>query len=176
MSDKYFRNREWDVPALVQKGKFTVGSVIRVSMKNFLTFDECEVFPGPRLNVVLGPNGTGKSSVTHAICLACGGAPQTVGRSPDMRTFVKQGKEDQVSYAEVDLLRSTTTTVTVRREIDSEKKTSKWFVNGSPSTAIAVKAITSWARGTALCSTKRDFPGPTSPETPSRTIGRTTQD
>jgi recombinational DNA repair ATPase RecF len=29
-------------------------------MVNFLTYDECEVFPGPRLNIVLGPNGTGK--------------------------------------------------------------------------------------------------------------------
>ena len=50
-------------------------------MVNFITYDEAEVFPGPRLNVVLGPNGTGKSTLTHAICLACAGKTSTVGRS-----------------------------------------------------------------------------------------------
>ena len=68
-----------DIELLRKKG-FRNGSVLRVRMHNFLTFDDCEVFPGPRLNVILGPNGTGKSTVTHAICLACCGSPQTVGK------------------------------------------------------------------------------------------------
>jgi hypothetical protein len=178
MSDKYYRNKEWDVPALVSKGKFTVGSVIRVSMKNFLTFDECEVFPGPRLNVVLGPNGTGKSSVTHAICLACGGAPKTVGRSPDMRTFVKQGKEGQQAYAEVDLLRSPTAAVTVRRQIDAETKSSKWFVNGTASTEKAVKDIMRELKIDVdnLCSfMPQDRVGEFSRNTPKETLQKTLQ-
>lgn len=56
------------------------GFLLRVRMVNFLTYDDGEVFPGPRLNVILGPNGTGKSTVTHAICLVCGGSPATVGK------------------------------------------------------------------------------------------------
>ena len=44
----------------VKKG-YRVGSILRVKMVNFLTYDECEVFPGPRLNVVIGPNGTGST-------------------------------------------------------------------------------------------------------------------
>ena len=136
--------------------------------------DECEVFPGPRLNVVLGPNGTGrlfysssyfahsfdfpshghapspplshpsshtgKSSVTHAICLACGGNPKTVGRSPDMTSFVKQGTAGLGSYVEIDLFRGETV-VTVRRTINSETKSSQWQVNQSSATFAAVKAI-----------------------------------
>ena len=74
-----YRNGKGDVQLLKKKG-FRNGSVLRVRMHNFLTFDDCEVFPGPRLNVILGPNGTGKSTVTHAICLACCGSPATVGR------------------------------------------------------------------------------------------------
>ncbi len=55
------------------------GSIIRVQVKNFLTYDECEVFPGPKLNVVIGPNGSGKSTLTHAICLACCGSTGDIG-------------------------------------------------------------------------------------------------
>ena len=105
-----------------------------------LKLDECEVFPGPRLNVVLGPNGTGKSSVTHAICLACGGNPKTVGRSPDMTSFVKQGTAGKGSYVEIDLFRGETV-VTVRRTINSETKSSVWHVNQTQSTAAIVKGI-----------------------------------
>ena len=63
-----------------------------ISPSNFLTYDDAEVYPGPRLNIVLGPNGTGKSTLTHAICLACGGSPSTVGRSPNLSQFVKRGE------------------------------------------------------------------------------------
>lgn len=73
-----YRSGKGDVGLLKKKG-YRNGSVLRVRMHNFLTFDDCEVFPGPRLNVILGPNGTGKSTVTHAICLACCGSPATVG-------------------------------------------------------------------------------------------------
>ena len=40
-------------------GEFMVGSVVRIRMKDFLTYDDCELEVGPRLNVVIGPNGTG---------------------------------------------------------------------------------------------------------------------
>jgi structural maintenance of chromosomes protein 5 len=49
--------RNWDTKDLYAKG-FTKGAILRVCMRNFLTFDDAEVFPGPKLNVVLGPNGT----------------------------------------------------------------------------------------------------------------------
>ena len=124
---------------------FKDGRVLRVEMQNFLTFDSCEVFPGPHLNIVLGPNGTGKSSITHAICLACGGNPKTVGRSPDMTTFVKHGKEtaNEGSFVEIDLLRTMSTTVRIRRTINSNDKGSKWHINKQPSNFAKVKAIMS---------------------------------
>ena len=41
---------------------YKIGSIWRLKMVGFLTYDCCEVFPGPRLNVVMGPNGTGQFS------------------------------------------------------------------------------------------------------------------
>jgi hypothetical protein len=83
----------WDLKKLQEAGCRS-GAILRVKMVNFLTFDECEVFPGPRLNILIGPNGilifstfyilsmlgTGKSSVTHAICLACCGGTKDIGQ------------------------------------------------------------------------------------------------
>ena len=37
---------------------FVRGAVLRVKMVNFMTYGECTVEPGARLNLVLGPNGT----------------------------------------------------------------------------------------------------------------------
>jgi ABC-type hemin transport system ATPase subunit len=45
------------------------GSIVRVQLKNFLTYDFVEFKPGPYLNMVIGPNGTGKSSIACALCL-----------------------------------------------------------------------------------------------------------
>lgn len=54
--------------------KHRIGSILRVRLKNFVTYDDCELKPGPNLNVVIGPNGTGKSSIVCALCIGLGGA------------------------------------------------------------------------------------------------------
>ncbi len=66
-----------------------------------------------------------------------------MGRSPDMTTFVKQGKQGQLSFVEIDLLNDDNSFVTVRRTINSETKGSKWAVDGKGSKEEAVRAIMS---------------------------------
>lgn len=34
------------------------GSIVRVHMHNFISYDDAVVYPGPKLNIILGPNGT----------------------------------------------------------------------------------------------------------------------
>jgi predicted ATPase len=36
---------------------------------NFVTYDDCEFEPGPMLNVILGPNGTGKVQIKLSFLL-----------------------------------------------------------------------------------------------------------
>lgn len=52
------------------------GSIVRVKLDNFVTYTAVEFLPGPSLNMVIGPNGTGKSTLVCAICLGLGWSPQ----------------------------------------------------------------------------------------------------
>jgi structural maintenance of chromosomes protein 5 len=49
------------------------GSIVRIRLKNFLTYESTEFYPGPSMNMVIGPNGTGKSTVVCAIALGLAG-------------------------------------------------------------------------------------------------------
>ena len=56
--------------------KHQPGSIVRVKLENFVTYTFVEIFPGPSLNMVIGPNGTGKSTLVCAICLGLGWGSQ----------------------------------------------------------------------------------------------------
>lgn len=51
--------------SLDQSG-YQPGSIVRVSMANFVTYERADFYPGPSLNMVIGPNGTGK--VSNSLC------------------------------------------------------------------------------------------------------------
>jgi signal recognition particle GTPase len=55
--------------------RYILGSILRIKLRNFLTYDSTEFFPGPHMNMVIGPNGTGKSTVVCAIALGLAGKP-----------------------------------------------------------------------------------------------------
>lgn len=59
---KYFRTQ-------YLTNRYIPGSIMRLQLKNFVTYDFVEFRPGPYLNMIIGPNGTGKSSIACAICL-----------------------------------------------------------------------------------------------------------
>ena len=61
------------------KRRHQPGSIVRVKLTNFVTYTAVEFCPGPSLNMVIGPNGTGKSTLVCAICLGLGWGPQVSG-------------------------------------------------------------------------------------------------
>lgn len=73
-------------------GTYKPGSVTNIKLKNFLTYEKVEFTPGPRLNMVIGANGTGKSTILCAICLGLGGEPKLLGRADDARAFIMHEK------------------------------------------------------------------------------------
>ena len=54
------------------------GAIVRVKLTNFVTYTAAEFFPGPNLNMVIGPNGTGKSTLVCAVCLGLGWGPKVI--------------------------------------------------------------------------------------------------
>jgi structural maintenance of chromosomes protein 5 len=67
------------------------GSIVRVKLTDFVTYSSAEFNLGPNLNMIIGPNGTGKSTLVCAICLGLGFKPENLGRAKNIAEFVKNG-------------------------------------------------------------------------------------
>uniref|UniRef100_A0A8C5U9H7 Structural maintenance of chromosomes protein 5 n=1 Tax=Malurus cyaneus samueli TaxID=2593467 RepID=A0A8C5U9H7_9PASS len=100
------------------------------------TYNVCEVYPGPNLNVVVGANGTGKSSIVCAICLGLAGKPSFLGRADKISLFVKQGC--MKGMVEIELSKSPDNII-ITREIHVVSNASVWFINRKPATLKAVE-------------------------------------
>ncbi|KAM6985951.1 structural maintenance of chromosomes protein 5 [Aplochiton taeniatus] len=116
--------------------QFVEGSILRIAMKNFLTYDHSVVYPGPHLNMIVGANGTGKSSIVCAICLGLAGKTAILGRGDKVGLYVKRG----CSKGSVEIeLYSEGGNVVISRDIHVEKHQSVWLLNGKHSSQKAVE-------------------------------------
>ncbi|KAM7208898.1 SMC5-like protein [Naviculisporaceae sp. PSN 640] len=111
----------------LRKDEFQPGAIVRVKLQNFVTYEKAEFFLGPNLNMVIGPNGTGKSSLVCAICLGLGYPSHVLGRASGYGEYVKHGKDE--ADIEVELQRKSgearnyVVGLTIRREDNSRKFT-----------------------------------------------------
>lgn len=118
---------------------------MRIQLKNFVTYDFVEFCPGPHLNMVVGPNGTGKSSIACAICLGLNFPPsvsafevtrllcrhcfvKVLGRQ-DLNSFVKQTKKK--GHIEIELKgHPGKPNIVIRRELVEGTRTTSFTING----------------------------------------------
>lgn len=107
--------------------RFVEGSIIRITMKSFLTYNYSVVYPGPNLNMIVGANGTGKSSIVCAICLGLAGKTAVLGRGDKVGLYVKRGCNK--GSIEIELFKSSGNVV-INREIHVENNQSLWMING----------------------------------------------
>jgi structural maintenance of chromosomes protein 5 len=112
----------------VEPRQYAKGAIMRIQMHNFLVYRDVTVPVGPRLNLVLGPNGTGKSSIVCALALALSGSPKILGRADNLAEFVMHEKDD--AWVEVELYVPGGKFI-VRREFSRKNKSgSKYSLNG----------------------------------------------
>lgn len=108
---------------------YVPGSIVRVACENFVTYDAVEFFPGPYLNMIIGPNGTGKSTVVSAIALGLGWKPSVLGRAKDVASYVKLGHPQ--GWVEIELQGAPCErNVIIRRVLFRESNSSDWILNG----------------------------------------------
>ncbi|ROW10586.1 hypothetical protein VMCG_01897 [Cytospora schulzeri] len=112
------------------KTDFSTGAIVRVMVENFVTYEKAEFFPGPNLNMVIGPNGTGKSSLVCAICLGLGYPASVLGRATSFGEFVKHGKEYAIVEVELKKRPEDRANYVVRLRINREDNNRKFSLNG----------------------------------------------
>ncbi|KAF4633023.1 hypothetical protein G7Y89_g5094 [Cudoniella acicularis] len=122
--------------------EFQPGAIVRVKLTNFITYENAEFFPGPNLNMVIGPNGTGKSSLVCAICLGLGWNPSHLGRAGQIGEFVKHNKND--AYVEIELQRRPTEARNhvVRLRIIKDGNLREWWLDGRKTSHKNIQKVT----------------------------------
>ncbi|KAG8927168.1 Structural maintenance of chromosomes protein 5 [Tulasnella sp. 418] len=119
---------------------YVPGSIVRIKLDGFLTYEgEVEFRPGPYLNMVLGPNGTGKSSIVCAIAIGCAWSPTVLGRADSLKSFVNHNKN--TGYVEVELKgKKGEKNLVIRRNINNKNRGSTFTLNGKTCTQKEVTA------------------------------------
>ncbi|KAK2829839.1 hypothetical protein FQN49_007206, partial [Arthroderma sp. PD_2] len=117
------------------------GAIVRVKLTNFVTYTSAECYPGPRLNMVIGPNGTGKSTIVCAICLGLGWGPNFLGRAKDAAEFVKHGANEAIIEIELKAAENMPRNPVICRTIKREGNKSTFTINGKPARQNNVLAL-----------------------------------
>ncbi|KAJ8708813.1 hypothetical protein PYW08_010195 [Mythimna loreyi] len=104
------------------------GCIYRIELVNFVTYKKVELYPSSSLNLIIGPNGTGKSTFVCAIILGLCGKTSVIGRAKKISEYVRSGCED--SKIEIELYRDPgERNVIITREFDVNDSSS-WFIDG----------------------------------------------
>ncbi|KAF1925401.1 P-loop containing nucleoside triphosphate hydrolase protein [Didymella exigua CBS 183.55] len=117
---------------------FQPGSIVRVKLTNFVTYTAAEFHLGPSLNMIIGPNGTGKSTLVCAICLGLGWSSNLLGRAKEMSEFVKHGADEatiEIELAKAEGMRANPVVTRTLRRADNK---SVFFLDGKHANKNAV--------------------------------------
>ncbi|KAH8299636.1 hypothetical protein KR044_003821, partial [Drosophila immigrans] len=91
------------------------------------SYNEITYYPKAYLNVLTGPNGTGKSTIVSAIILGLGGDPQLLDRSSSIADYIKSNKTTAIITITING-RAKKTKESFKRTI-SQNGESHFFVN-----------------------------------------------
>jgi chromosome segregation ATPase len=116
------------------------GAIVKIRVKNFVTYTSAIFNCAPSLNMIIGPNGTGKSTLVCAICLGLGWPPSCLGRAKELGEFVKHGCRE--AEIEIELAAEKGRNPTIRRTIKREGNKSTWHLNGSATSLKDIQALT----------------------------------
>ncbi|GAA5860377.1 hypothetical protein JCM3774_000398 [Rhodotorula dairenensis] len=113
------------------KDGYVTGSIVRIACHSFLTYDSVEFRPGPALNMIIGPNGTGKSTIACAIAIGLGFPAKVLGRSTKLSAYCKNDSTEE-TWIELELKgHPGEPNLVVRRYLSRDSERSKFEIDGS---------------------------------------------
>jgi len=113
----------------------TEGQIKSIKLRNWVTFDSTVIECEPGLNLIVGPNGTGKSSIVCAIGLGLAGKAQSLGRGEKPSDFIKYGRQE--ASIEIELHNEQNANDVIKRIIT--KSSTSWKLNGRKVGSNAIK-------------------------------------
>ena len=132
-----FRNK---MLATRSEDGYLPGSIRRIALSKFQTYDYVEFRPGPYLNMIIGPNGTGKSTISYAIVIGLGFSHLLLGKARDLSAFVKRGETQ--AWVEIELQAPPgDTNPVVRRFLNAQDNSSDYRLNGKAVKAGIIKDL-----------------------------------
>ncbi|XP_022837400.1 structural maintenance of chromosomes protein 5 [Spodoptera litura] len=103
------------------------GSIYRITLANFVTYQSVELLPNSSLNLIIGPNGTGKSTFVCAIILGLCGKPSVIGRAKKISEYVRSGCDE--ATIEIELYQKPgQRNVIITRTFNTSDQ-SKWYID-----------------------------------------------
>uniref|UniRef100_A0A803LMC1 RecF/RecN/SMC N-terminal domain-containing protein n=1 Tax=Chenopodium quinoa TaxID=63459 RepID=A0A803LMC1_CHEQI len=78
----------------------TAGTIRRIKLENFMCHSNLEIEFGDFVNFITGQNGSGKSAILTALCVAFGSRAKATNRASTLKDFIKTG----CSYALVQVV------------------------------------------------------------------------
>lgn len=124
------------------KDRYQPGAIVQIKVTNFVTYEKASFHPGPNLNMVIGPNGTGKSSLVCAICLGLGYSPAHLGRAQKVGEFVKHGSDHATIEIELQAQREDEQNHIVKVRIIRDGDKRKWWINNNETSLKMVQSLT----------------------------------
>ncbi|TVU40978.1 hypothetical protein EJB05_14464, partial [Eragrostis curvula] len=117
-------------PTPWEEDDYIRGNIVKIELCNFMSYDHVVCCPGPRLNLVIEPNGSGLSSLVCAIALGLAGNPKIVGRASNLGAFVKSGEDS--GHVKISLRGDTPSDkICITRKIDKQNTSDQWLLNGA---------------------------------------------
>jgi hypothetical protein len=110
------------------------GSIAKIEMWNFVTYEHSAIYPNSALNLLVGPNGSGKSSIVCAMCLGLGGNPRLLERGNNAKDYVRTAPGVNEAKIEISIATGDGDSVrTIRRTIltdpDREAEKTEWHID-----------------------------------------------
>ncbi|KNA17825.1 hypothetical protein SOVF_076440 [Spinacia oleracea] len=89
-----------DNPSTQSHRSISAGTIRRIKLENFMCHSNLEIEFGDYVNFITGQNGSGKSAILTALCVAFGSRAKATNRASSLKDFIKTG----CSYASVQVV------------------------------------------------------------------------